>query len=195
MTGEGPNDMLSQYYPVNYVRTWDGSLGEAAHTPAWKYVDPNAKIATCLIGWDDREMVNQCLAYGYIINYEPYNYKGRITDIPDTVAYGQEALKLRRKLWDYIWLGKFTDVVGAKVSVTNGGTDYIYSVFENRKNGERAVVVANQSATEKLSAQVTLESGSSDFRLFKVESDGEEDSYGEIIVKPRSLVVLVEKKT
>jgi hypothetical protein len=45
---------------------------------------------TAVAGFDDRNMINQCLLYRYIISYEPNNFKGRLTDYPDTVAYSQK---------------------------------------------------------------------------------------------------------
>ena len=57
-------------------------------------------------------MINQCITYGYIMNYEPYNFKGRISDIPDTVAYGKKAQRLRKRLRDYIWNGNTAKTTG-----------------------------------------------------------------------------------
>ena len=36
---------------------------------------------TAVTGFNDRNMVNQCLMYRYIISYEPYNFKGHWTTI------------------------------------------------------------------------------------------------------------------
>lgn len=191
LTGEGPNDHISQYYPVNYIRSGDGS-GEKIHTAAWKYMNPRMKLATCLVGWDDREMVNQCMVNGYIINYEPYNFKGRLSDIPDTVAYGLKALALRKKLWNYLWNGVFTDTVGANVVSEDKEVEYLWSVFENEGNGKKAVVVANQSDGKTLKARVALESGCNDFTVYSIENDRTAKSDGEVIIPARSLVVLVE---
>lgn len=192
LAGEGPNDHLSQYYSVNYIRTGDGNGGESVHTPAWKYMNPDMKLATCLTGWDDREMVNQCLVCGYIINHEPYNFKGRLSDFPDTVAYGRKALALRKKLRDYIWDGKFCDTIGASVIPQDAGSGYIWSVFENRVNGKKAVVIANMSLDIPLTGKVMLENGSGSFLEYIVENDAAVQSNGEVEIPPRSLNVLVE---
>lgn len=196
MAGEGSSDHLSQYYSISYVRTWDGTWGdwyETNHVAAYKYINQDVKIATCITGWDDRDMINQCITYGYILNYEPYNFKGRITDIPKTVAYGQKAQRLRRRLWDYIWNGKFTDTIGAKVEVKDDTLKHIYSVFENNRNGKKAVVVANQDYKMELKAKVTLDNNACDFKLYDIEIEGVKNCKGNITVKSRSLVVLVER--
>lgn len=194
LAGEGTIDPMSQFYPVNYVRTWNNAwMGDGEHTPAWKYMNPDMKIVTCLTGWDDRETVHQALTYGYIINYEPYNFKGRIRDIPRTVAYGQKAQTLRRKLWDYIWNGKFSHIVGAKVDTQNDNFEFIYSVFENKSNGKRAVVLANQSGKKELKAVVKLDSGVKTFELYNIENDNVIKCEGSLNLEPRSIVILVEK--
>ncbi|BBI36657.1 DUF6259 domain-containing protein [Cohnella abietis] len=192
LAGEGSNDHLTQYYPINYVRSTDKWAGwEINHRAAWKFMDPAMKIATCLTGWDDREMVNQCMAYGYIINYEPYHFKGRLTDYPRTVEYGQQAQQLRNRLKEYIWHGTFQDTMGATVAGANPQQELVYSVFINSANGKRAVVLANQSL-EVLEAQVTLANSEASFQLYRVGQDESESSEGYAVVQPRSLIVLIE---
>ena len=43
---------------------------------------------TAVNGFYDRNMINQCLMYRYIISYEPFHFKGWLHDYPETVAYG-----------------------------------------------------------------------------------------------------------
>ena len=44
---------------------------------------------TAVTGFNDRNMINQCLMYRYIISYEPYNFKGRLDDYPLTAGLRQ----------------------------------------------------------------------------------------------------------
>ncbi len=37
---------------------------------------------TAVTGFNDRNMLNQCLLYRYIISYEPYNFKGTAGGFP-----------------------------------------------------------------------------------------------------------------
>ena len=67
-------------------------------------------------GFDDREKLNLILAYRYIISYEPYNFKGHITDYPLTLEYGKKIDALRSKYKSYIWNAEFRDDLGAKVT-------------------------------------------------------------------------------
>ena len=187
LTGEGPLDVFTQYYTVNYIRSFDMN-----HDPANKYMDPDMKFATCLVGFDDREMVNQCVTYGYIINYEPFNFKGRMSDIPKTAEYGMLAQKLRRKLYDYIWSGTFMHTDDAELKVLNENREYIYSVFKNKKNGKRAVVIANQNIDRELQASVALSDSSNKFTVYSIENDETCDYNNLVEIKPRSLAVLVE---
>jgi hypothetical protein len=190
--GEGVLDPLSQVYSVNYIRTSGGTWGGPNYTPAWKYMDSEMKFATCIIGFDDREMINQCLVQGHIINYEAQNFKANITEIPLTVEYGQMALRLRRKLWDYIWSGKFLDTVGVEVKCETEGADIIYSVFENKLNARKAYVVANQSDTELL-VEIITSNGNKRFTLYEIGKEEGVKNQGYASILPRSLVVFVEE--
>lgn len=194
--GEGPCDHVSQIYSVNYIRSWDRTWHGGRHIPAWKYLDPGMQTATCVTGFDDREMINQCVTYGYIINYEPFNFKGRLSDFPATVDYGRKAQRLRRRLWDYLWRGRFrhTDGASVKPAGCNGAAEHIYSVFDHASGGKSAVVIANQDFRNSLPAVVIL-NGRPDaqFDLYSIEHEEVTRCAGRVTVPPRSLVVLVEQ--
>ena len=72
---------------------------------------------TAVTGFNDRNMINQCLLYHYIISYEPYNFKGHLDDYPLTIAYGKKMDALRTELREYFWDGEFRHEVGASVTV------------------------------------------------------------------------------
>ena len=189
--GESPTDALSQYYPVTYVRTEDRRWGDPIHKPVLRYINNDIKVATCLTGFDDREMVNQCMVYGYIINYEPFNFKGRMSDIKETALYGLQALALRKKLEDYIWRGKFLHTDGAVIKSEQNDVEYIYSVYEN--NGKKAIVIANQSDCRELNITLELDNKKSDYMSYEPETLSSKHSDGQITIAPRSLKILVEK--
>ncbi|HIS69991.1 MAG TPA: hypothetical protein IAA58_11595 [Candidatus Gallacutalibacter stercoravium] len=191
MAGEGPNDAMCQYYLGNYIRTFEGSV---PHAPVWKFFNPDLYVATCLVGFDDREMVNLALTYGYAINYEPYNFKGRVNDVPLTRDYILQALALRKELKDYIWTGTFRHTEGAVVK--NEGAPsckFIYSLFINRKTGKQAVVVANQDAGNELVASVALVDGGKLSKAYYIGEDEPRQADGHIRLAPRSCCVLVEE--
>jgi hypothetical protein len=143
--GEGPQDWLMQYYPVSET----GVQG----TPICQYIDTrHCFMLAGVSGFDDREMLNLCLLDRYIIQYEPYYYKGRLTDFPLTLAYGKSIDALRRKYQDYLWDGQFEDTLGARVTA-NGSCRY--SVFDT-SGGKRAVVVVNMEYSKAVSAKVEL---------------------------------------
>lgn len=192
MAGEGPSDVLSQYYRGDYIRSGDGNMGEARHTPAWKYLEPDWHIATCLVGFDDREMVNQCMTYGYAMNYEPYNFKGTPDDVPETARAVTAAQALRMKLKEYIWDGEFRHTVGVRVEAADDRVEHIYSLFVSRRSGRRTVVVANQSAGMALEARVCLE-GAEAFDLYRPDAPEAAPSGDRITVPARSFCVLVER--
>ncbi|MBA7677442.1 hypothetical protein ES703_85699 [subsurface metagenome] len=187
LAGEGPQDFFCQYYSISYIRSWDPH-----HIPMQKYMNPEMKIATCITGWNDRNMINQCLMNSYIINYEPYNFKGRLSDFPDTVEYGQKVQSLRRKLWNYVWKGRFLDGLRAEVSCGDS-PHWPYTVFENKINKKKAVVIANYKADESIEVSVKIQERSARFNLYVPEEDKVSKTDGKVVIPPRSVVVAVEK--
>ena len=77
-SGEGPQDWLMQYFPVS-------ETGVSA-TPVCQYIDSRCLMLAGVSGFDDREKLNQILLYRYVIEYEPFYYKGHLADFPLTLA-------------------------------------------------------------------------------------------------------------
>jgi len=145
--GEGPQDWLMQYYPFSYIRFGAGTRHVC------RYLDSQMPLMAAVTGFDDREQLNLILAYRYIISYEPYNFKGHVTDFPLTLAYGKKIDALRRKYRAYLWDGEFRDEQGAMVAADEGSTRY--TVFRAH-TGHRAVVVVNMETSKPVSVKVHL---------------------------------------
>ena len=112
------------------------------HIPLSRYLLPHGQFMTAVTGFNDRNMINQCLMYRYIISYEPYNFKGRLDDYPATMAYGKQMDALRTELRDYFWDGEFRDTVGAVV-LNGGQAHHPYSVFRSASSGKPGLVICN----------------------------------------------------
>ena len=84
---------------------------------------------TAISGFNDRNMVNQCLLCRYIMSYEPYHFKGHLDDFPLTMDYGKRMDALRLELRDYFWDGEYRDTVGARVTNAAGAPHHPYAVF------------------------------------------------------------------
>jgi Domain of unknown function (DUF6259) len=143
-SGEGPQDWLMQYFPVS-------ETGVSA-TPICQYIDPHCLLLAGVSGFDDREQLNLILLYRYVIQYEPFLYKGHLRDFPLTLAYGQKIDALRRKYKAFLWDGEYRDTLGADVTADGA---HRYSVFK-AAGGKRAVVVINQEPQKAISAKVNL---------------------------------------
>ncbi len=135
--GEAIYDWQFDAYALSYHRSENRH-----HLPLHRYTAARQQMMTAVTGFNDRNMINQSLVYRYIVSYEPYNFKGRLSDFPDTIAYGQRMESLRRNLRAWVWDGLFRDTVGASVVDANGAMVHPFSVFE-REDGRRAVCVAN----------------------------------------------------
>jgi len=145
-SGEGPGDWLMPYYPLGYYRIGAGTRH------ALRYIDPQAPLMAAVRGVDGREELNLILVYRYIISYEPYNFKGHVTDFPLTLAYGKKIDDLRRKYKAWIWDAEFRDTLGAKVTA-NGMNKY--AVYQTSA-GKRAIIVANMESTKSITATLNL---------------------------------------
>lgn len=84
MAGEDPYDLETRYYSLSYFRITPG------HIPTDRYDAPFVPIMIAVTGFDDREMINEALRYRYIISYEPFNFKGNLSDFPLTLSYGRK---------------------------------------------------------------------------------------------------------
>lgn len=180
--GEGPQDWLLQYYPVSYFRI------NADSRAVCRYIDSEAPLMVAATGIDDREMLNLVLAYRYIISYEPYNFKGHVTDFPLTLAYGKKIDALRRKYKAWIWDAEFRDTLGA--SVTSDGS-HRYTVFRNAA-GKRAVVIVNRESSKAITAKLELPNPGRLVFASPEQLDAKSVS-GALQIPARSAVVVMEQ--
>jgi hypothetical protein len=180
--GEGQQDWLMQYYSVSYFRIDNSS------TPVARYIDPQAPLMVAVTGFDDREMLNLILLDRYIISYEPFNFKGHLTDFPLTLAYGKKIDALRRRYKAWLWDANFQDTVGAKV-LANGA--HRYSVFVGM-SGKRAVVIINQERKKPISATVELPHPGH-LEVITPEQPDAQSTSGTVQIPARSAAVVLEQ--
>jgi hypothetical protein len=188
--GEACTDWQLSEYHLSYHRSED-----VAHVPLMRFLRPDALIMTAVTGFDDRNMVNQCLLYRYVISYEPYNFKGRLTDVPLTVAYGRKMDQLRLELRDWLWDGEFQDTLGATVTDRASGRPHVpYSVFKSARDSSLAVVVANYSVKDEVVVDVEADgaAGPGDYRL--IEASGWRAAGNGVRVPPRSAAVVLGRE-
>ena len=181
-SGEGPGDWLMPYYVLGYYRIGPGTRH------ALRYFDPQAPLMAAVTGVDDREKLNLILAYRYIISYEPYNFKGHVTDFPLTLAYGKKIDTLRRKYRAWIWDAEFRDTLGATVSADG---NHRYSVFRNAA-GKRAVVVVNLESRKAITANLDIPN-SGTLVFASPEHQDSQPASGKLQIPARSAIVVMEQ--
>jgi len=183
--GEGLYDWQFAAYQLSYFRS-----GSIDHIPLQRYLLPHAPLMTAVTGFDDRNMVNQCLLYRYLISFEPFNFKGRPSDAPATIAYGRRMDELRTTLRPWFWDGRFRDTIGARVTDAAGAPHHPFSIFLHAETGEPGVVIANYRR-EDVQVRVDVDGmgGSVVYRL--VDRDEWFDGDQGISLPPRSAVVVL----
>jgi len=151
--GEACYDWEMEAYHLSYHRS-----ESKKHVPLSRYLLPQGLFMTAVTGFNDRNMINQCLMYRYVISYEPHNFKGRLDDYPLTVEYGKKMDALRTELRAYFWDGEFRDEVGAQVTC-NAKKHQPYAVFLNAQTGQPGVVVCNYNETETVEVSIVMDGG------------------------------------
>ena len=179
-SGEGQQDWLMQYYPVS-------ETGVTA-VPICQYLDRHAVMLAAVSGFDDREQLNLILLRRCVIQYEPFLYKGYLSDFPLTMAYGKKIDALRSKYKAFLWDGEFRDTLGADVSA-NGS--HRYSVFV-ADGGKRAVVIINQELNKAIAAQVKLPHAAS-LVMATPEQPEAQPTAGTMQIPARSAAVVMEE--
>jgi hypothetical protein len=147
--GEAPYDQELTCYRVYYTRIGKG------HVPIQRYIDSQLPIMVAATGSNDRLMLNRALLHRYNISYEPRNFKGRLGEIPKTMAYGASIDALRRKYRDLLWDGQYLDSLGASVTA-DGKPHQAYSVFAAATGNLRGVVIANEDSERPVTVTVSI---------------------------------------
>jgi hypothetical protein len=182
IAGEAIYDFQHNYYHLSYTRTW-----KPDHKPTSRFMRPHGAIMTAVVGFHDRNMINQCLLNRYIISYEPFNFKGMPSDFPDTTAYGAKMDALRTAQREYFWDGEFRDTLGGSVSALDGTACSTYSVFAGT-NGKTGMVICNYG-DEPVTVTPKFDTGTpSMYRL--VDDTAVQNIKGGITIPPRSAVVV-----
>ena len=104
-------------------------------------------------------------------------------------TYGRKVDDLRRRYSDFLWNGEFLDVLGATVS----GNNIRHTVFVNRKNGKKAVVVYNVDTGHPNEAKVSIDGSSAPLVMVSPGHLSPKPFSGTVTLGPQSVVVIMEK--
>lgn len=180
-SGEGPNDWEMPYYTLGYYRI------NAATKHALRYLDSQAPLMAAVRGFNARDEVNLCLVYRYIMSYEPYNFKGHVTDFPLTLEYGKKVDAFRRTYRKFLWDAQFRDTLGAQVTADGLFRHAVYVA----KDGKRGVAIMNLDQQRPITVQVTLP-GAGTFTTATPEEPDAKPSSSSVTIQPRSAALLME---
>ncbi len=189
-SGEACTDWQLAAYHLSYHRS------EALdHIPLMRYLRPDALLMTAVTGFDDRGMINQCLLYRYVVSYEPYNFKGRLSDMPRTVGYGQQMDALRTGLREWLWDGEFQDTLGAQVTERGTGRPHApFAVFRSTRDSSLAVVAANYGTGSDVVVDVAVPEATRPHVYRLVDDDRWREAAGGVRLPPRSAAVILEDR-
>lgn len=183
--GEALYEQEFRNYSISYIR-----ISNPAHYPVQRYLDPYAGILVTIAGFNDRNVINQCLLYRYILCYEPLNFKGRLEDFPLTLEYGKKVDALRRKYRRFLWDGEFRGTQGAGVTAEGKPYEW-FSVFIDPRTGKRAIALANYGPKDAEFA-VELEGGGGKLTVSAPEEQEPKECGKTLRLAPYSAAVLME---
>jgi hypothetical protein len=184
--GEDLYDWQYAVYDHSYIRS-----EYVRFNPLLRYLHPHGSIMTAVLGFNDRNQVNQALLYRYVLSYEPFGFKGRLEDFPDTVAYGRQMDALRTELRDWFWDGDFRDTLGATVLV-GGQAHHPYSVYRAASSGRPGLVIANYDPDTTIEVDIAVDDGSVPTRWRLVDDDRWHATTDSVRIPPQSAAVLVD---
>ena len=184
--GEACYDEQFEQYECSYFRTDDRD-----HTPFTRYLFPDVQLMTALTGFDDRNMVDQCLLYRYVISYEPYFFKGSLDDTPMTVAYGNRMDALRLEWREWFWDGTFRDTVGVTAVDAKDGTPVRCSRFESAVDRSSAVAVMNDHPSNEVVVNITVTDGEDASYRWRLVDDERWSDGAAVVLPPRSAAIVV----
>ncbi|MBE5767786.1 MAG: hypothetical protein E7335_11650 [Clostridiales bacterium] len=183
--GEAPYGHTLQEYNFIYHRP-----EHPEHLPMTRYLHPNHPMMSAIIAFDARDMINQCLLYRYIPEYEPYCFTGMPEDYPLTLEYGKLMTSVRKEYRAHLWDGEFMDTLGAAVKYADGTPHKLYSRFV-AKDGTSAVVIANYSNDESITVTAELDNGTlTRYRL--VDDAAFKSTENGIVIPARSAAIVFE---
>jgi hypothetical protein len=164
---------------------------EHGFVPLGRYVDPYAPMSLAVTGWNDRQMINACLLYRFVMSYEPRDFHGELDEMPVSLRYGRAVDDLRRRYREWLWDAEFQDTRGAKV--TTNGTPLRTSTVYRRQDGRRAVAFANMSDTDTVTCEVSLDQPkSANLKLVSPEQPDEKPWPGKLELPPGSAAAVFE---
>ena len=183
MAGEACYDWEMEAYQLSYHRSENKK-----HVALSRYMLPRAQFMTAVTGFDDRNMINQCLLCRYVISYEPYNFKGSLEDFPLTVAYGKTMDALRTECRKWFWDGEYRDTCEATVTNQDGTPHPTYAVFKAADNS-LGVVICNYEDQEIC---VTCTPGTGNpFVQYRIVGEADWQQAQQITIPARSAAVVV----
>jgi hypothetical protein len=133
--------------------------------------------------------INVAMLYRYILEYEPYNFKGSITAFPLTLEYGKKVDALRRKYKAWIWDAEFRDNLGAAVTADGAVRHTVY----RKPDGKRAVMIANLEQEKAITAKLDLPNAGSLVSATPEDPDAKPAAAGSLRIPARSVVVVMEQ--
>jgi len=184
IAGEHCYDSQSRWYALSYGRFFSG------HIPKYRYESPYAAMMMQVTGQNDRNQLNRCLEYRYMISYEPKFFKGLPNYFPNTMQYGKlvEGLRIRYRyyLWDSAYCGA-SDLIIYK----NEKLSKDFSLYRHPESGLRCLIICNTDREKLFEYKIELEN-QGNWQKISPECPDPQSIEKVEVIQPCSVLVLIE---
>ena len=142
-------ERLFPYVHAGYLRQWYPDSPQIVSATF-----PEFRQTSCITGNTDFALVAACIRFGHIINIEAQNLHGDISDVTLMRDFLNLALKLRRNLWDVLWMSHLIDP--ADHFKIKADDRIKYCLHESRSNKGKLALALSHYAKEEISAEITF---------------------------------------
>jgi hypothetical protein len=189
LAGEACYDLESTCYPFSYFRIGlEGGRTTGNSDPVQRYIDSDYQYMCGVWGYNDRNTLNYCLLYRYIISYESRQFRGDVDEFKQTLKYGRKIDALREHYADYLWYTEFLGTNGAEI---RGSGKIVYAVHRSKKTGKKAVLLMN-TRDDPVDCRASIAAAGKLF-LVTPENPEKQKTGGDIVIPSRSAVVIAEE--
>jgi hypothetical protein len=185
LSGEACYDLQFRDYHLAYFRTAMGAIGIE------RYVMPFEPLMVAVPGYDDRNLIKACVLRRYLLSYEPRNFRGRLSEFPDTLDYGRRVEAFRRRHRTRLWDAEYRDTRGGGVEADGAAHPY-FSVFAG--HNEDTLVVANVG-DRPLAVTPSLRGKHEPFTCFSPDAPDERPAAPVELIPARSLLAFAAKRS
>jgi hypothetical protein len=159
----------------------------AQHFPKQRYLNPAVPVVATVDVRNARNDMNQAVLNRFNFSYDLRFYNNHIKDYPHIISYGKSLKSFTERFRSYIWDAVATSPDDIEVE----GDNLSYSVYVNKENGKKAIIVVNTSNDR--SSQVKINPATERFYYASPEKSELQAYEGNVDLPPLSILIYIQQ--